>query len=380
MRGLASCVVSLVLVGLLGLVAACAGESAVVDNGPTWHIDSVPIVSIGDMGGDFEPPFGFVQGATLVGDTMVVLGDREHHQLRYFDRNGSLVRTVGREGEGPGEYRYLYHFQRCGDSLHVSDIHRGLWNVYSTDGTYVRSYPDQAPRTGAASTFALACNAHGMFIRHAYPSTDAQEIIKLRPMIPVWLANSAGDMVADLGDFPGPEVLARPMRSWDLFPLGKVTSIAIGRDRAYVGLADTSTILTYRLDGTLISAIEAPFAPRATTEADRERYRLFDTLGQHSRIVRSNLRRWEQFQFPDQLPAYTALMIDATDLLWVRASPPDTGTVVRWVALSLTGTFVGDVDLPASLEVSEIGADYVLGIETSLTDGSQHVRAYRLRR
>jgi hypothetical protein len=64
----------------------------------------------------------------------------------------------------------------------------------------------------------------------------------------------------------------------------------------------------------------------------------------------------------------------------VRASPPDTGTVVRWAALTQTGTFVGDVDLPGGLEVSEIGEDYVLGIETLLRDGSQRVRAYRLHR
>jgi hypothetical protein len=366
---------------MFGLVG-CADKPPGQEGGSlaTWRIDSAPIVSLGDSGGEFGPPFGFVQGATLVGDTMIVLGDRENHQLRLFDSEGNLIRTFGRQGEGPGEYRYLYHFQRCGDSLHVSDIHRALWNVYSTDGRYVRSYPDWSPGTGAKPTFALACNADGLFVRYPYPSTDVQEIIKVRPMVPIWLANASGDIVADLGDFPGPELLVRGWRSWDLYPLGKLTAIAIGKDRVYVGLADTSSILTYRLDGTLLSAIEPPFPPRATTEADRERYRLLDTLGQHPLIVGGALRRWESFQFPDTLPSYSALRVDAADLLWVRAFSPASGSVVRWVALTQTGTFVGDVDLPVTLEVAEIGIDYVLGIETDLMDGSQHVRAYRLYR
>jgi hypothetical protein len=187
-------------------------------------------------------------------------------------------------------------------------------------------------------------------------------------------------MVADLGDFPGPELLARPGQSWGLHPLGKVTAIAIGNDRAYVGLADSSVVLTYRLDGTLLATIDTRSPPREVTEADREHYRWLDTIGRNDRSPDRSRDRWKEFEFPVRLPAYTALMVDASDLLWVRGFPQGAARSVRWAALTETGTLVGTLDLPAELEVFEIGVDFVLGIETDPATAAQHIRAYRLHR
>ena len=99
------------------------------------------------------------------------------------------------------------------------------------------------------------------------------------------------------------------------FPLGKVTAVAIGANRAYVGMGDSATILTYRLDGTLLSAIETGLLPRPTTESDREYYRMLDTLGQDSLMTRGAIKRWQTFEFPATLPAYSSLRVDGNDLL-----------------------------------------------------------------
>lgn len=367
---------------LLGAVVACGGggERQPADPIATWHIDTLPFLDIGGEAGDTMPPIGRAVGVAAVSDTTYVVADRAHHQLHYFNHVAQRVGSAGRQGDGPGEFRFIQGISRCGDSLHILDIDHLRWAVTALDGVPVRSYPVVAP-TGVAERvpYAWACNGDGNFIRMEYPLPAAEQPSRVRPQVRIWLSNSSGGVSAELGSFPGPELLVHRL-TMRPFPLGKRSLIAIGADRAYVGLADSSTILTYRLDGTLISSINTPYHPRGTTEGDREAFRLLDTLGKDSTGVHAALRRWGTFDFPPAVPAYTALVVDGTDLLWVRAFPQPLAASVRWAALTKNGILVGTVDLPTVLEVFEIGVDHVLGIETSSADGSQRVRGYRLRR
>ncbi len=110
------------------------------------------------------------------------------------------------------------------------------------------------------------------------------------------------------------------------------------------------------------------------------RWRLLDTLGKDDEEVASRLRYWQRFEFPPTVPAYTAMLVDRDDNLWVRSFPRSADNLVRWVVFDPTGKEIGSLDLPATLEVFDIGSDWVLGIETRLSDGGQQVRMYRLHR
>lgn len=154
--------------------------------------------------------------------------------------------------------------------------------------------------------------------------------------------------------------------------------LALGRDRAYYGAADSFLVNVFDLQGKPLPSIQKPSVPLGTTEADRARYRLLDTLGKKD--VARRLHQWEQFTFPPTVPAYTAFLVDREDNLWVRMFPRSEENRVRWVIFSPRGAEIGSLDLPDVLEVHDIGADYVLGIETRQEDGGQQVRMYRLHR
>lgn len=123
-----------------------------------------------------------------------------------------------------------------------------------------------------------------------------------------------------------------------------------------------------------------PYQDLATSEADRERFRLLDTLGLEQAEIDWRVREWQTFEFPPTVPAYTALLVDRQDNLWVRLFPRSEENLVRWLIFSPTGAELGQVDLPGTLAVNEIGIDYVLGVETKLPEGGQTVRLYRLHR
>lgn len=80
----------------------------------------------------------------------------------------------------------------------------------------------------------------------------------------------------------------------------------------------------------------------------------------------------------DQLPPYTAVLTDIEGMLWIVLSVSgDARTHLR--ALRDDGKVLGDVQIPKSLVVLEVGSEYVLGLRNG-EDGEQHILLYRLNR
>ena len=54
-----------------------------------------------------------------------------NNQLHVFDSAGSHVSTVGRAGEGPGEYRGVRRLNVAGDTIHLVDARNARWTTLS---------------------------------------------------------------------------------------------------------------------------------------------------------------------------------------------------------------------------------------------------------
>jgi hypothetical protein len=91
------------------------------------------------------------------------------------------------------------------------------------------------------------------------------------------------------------------------------------------------------------------------------------------------LRLIDQSPTPDSLPAYDRMLIDRDGALWLREyrAPPDVR--VAWNVFDRSGRWLTRVDLPAQLDVRDIGADYLIAITRDSLD-VELVRLYRLTR
>lgn len=61
--------------------------------------------------------------------------------LRLYDRDGSGLGPLARQGSGPGELRYVTGIVAVGDSMYVIDMGNGRVTVYDPDLVYVRDFP-----------------------------------------------------------------------------------------------------------------------------------------------------------------------------------------------------------------------------------------------
>jgi hypothetical protein len=79
-------------------------------------------------------------GVAVDGAGRLYVGDRAPVGIKVFDRSGAFVRSIGRDGEGPGEYRspiVAIH----GPHLIVQDPRLARLTVYDTSGALLRTWP-----------------------------------------------------------------------------------------------------------------------------------------------------------------------------------------------------------------------------------------------
>ena len=134
----------LVISGLPMIFPACDaarhGEPGPSDPGPepaSWTVEAVPRVEIGTT---FEPAATALHrphSPWLQRDQVFVANSQR--EIRVFDLSGNLRRTIGRIGEGPGEFRQLWAFRPLSTGqVATFDIGRNRIQVLDSTGGFVR--------------------------------------------------------------------------------------------------------------------------------------------------------------------------------------------------------------------------------------------------
>jgi hypothetical protein len=161
---------------------------------------------------------------------------------------------------------------------------------------------------------------------------------------------------------------------------GRQTAIASGDGRVYIGAADRPEIIAVSIDSHAADTLRLPLASVPLTQADIDAEKVVQ-LAAAAPDRRAGIEaEFATHPFPETVPPYAALVVDAEDLLWVQEYPRAATPLVRWWVLSPDGAVVAQANLPTYLEVFEIGQDYVLGRYLDPVEAVPQVRMYRLRR
>lgn len=348
------------------------------DAAAAWTVDSAPAVEIGVVDGDAPYLLDRVAGATRLPDGRIVVADGGSNQLRFFDSTGAFLATAGREGPGPGEFRYLRALKRCGaDSLFAFDINWQL-KVFTADGELVREMVVHEPER-PLSPYELACSPTGLFAISGWGERPQRpQLGFFSSMTEVWVLDAGGREIASLGEHVGSERLGTSGGSRP-HPFGRSTALAAAREGIYLGSGERFEVRRYAHDGQLARIQRAPAEDLSIGAAMLDAYReerLARTTESNRPLVERELR---DMPLPSGYPAFTSMVADAAGYLWVeRFRAPGDGTR-RWGVFSPDGAFLGHVLVPAELELLEVGDDYVLGVARD-AEGVERVRLHTLHR
>jgi hypothetical protein len=358
----------LLSVALQAYAAPSRAQSYVIDPRPTWTVQGTAP--------DGVPVFGRVAGATRLGDGAIVVADGSANALRFFDALGRVTRTVGRRGEGPGEFRQLGWVRQCAhDSLFAFDIFPRRISVFSASGRFVRQFlapgvPDR-----------VACSRHGKLAilgggRGAQPP---EGVTLWRRKGPLSIADTRGILTRELGDVLASEIARAPNGGWLPRLGGPRANIAVARDRVVVCPTDSDAVAVYSLTGVRRRSIPLRVPPRAPSRRDLERLADAEVAlappGELRDTVRQRLLR---LPAPARLPVCSNVLTDPDENVWVVLSVfGDSVTTLR--VFGRDDRVLGDVSIPAALEIHEIGSDYLLA-SGETPEGEPWVRMYRVRR
>jgi hypothetical protein len=227
------------------------------------------------------------------------------------------------------------------------------------------------------SPYNLSCSRSGYFLITGWGEQAFQQVIGFyQATAPVSLLDRDGNLVLDLGEHLASERVGTERGSRP-HPFGRSTELALADDRIFVGGAGQLEVQAFSMAGDPTAILRGPPIDLTIRGEDVDRYR-------EERLARVDAqdrpaveRRVREMPMLEQFPAYTDLRVDPEGNLWVqRFLRPGDGRNL-WTVFAADGAMLGDVEIPTDLEITEIGADYVLGVATDEMD-VERVRLHRL--
>lgn len=351
-----------------------------------WRLSPEPVLEIGTIEGDEAYVFGRIRGAVRLSDGRIAVADAGAPDLRIFDAEGRHVRTLGREGEGPGEFQGPSLLGALpGDTLVVVDGQLRRISLFHPDAGFIRSATpgDEVPGfLQAVGMFGSGAVVYGSTVNEG----GVAEGFDRRPIEFRSLALD-GRLSAELGTFPGYERVQALMSGDEgtavmvgTAPFGKEAATAVGEHRFYCGVQDTWEINVLRPDGSLERLIRWNRPPRPVTDEDVAAFVEDQVADLPDNDLAIRYRRlYRDAPVPALHPAHGSLRVDRLGWLWVQEARVSDDEPNRWILVDPEGRVAGAVDLPSRFTIEDVGADYVLGRQVDDL-GVYYVRMYALTR
>jgi len=332
--------------------------------------------------------FSRIADIERLADGRIAVLDGGSRELRLFSADGVYEQSIGRAGDGPGEFQFAAGFQILdGDIFQVDDVLRRI--RYSVDGQLVDHAVLDMNRVFEATGAVPGCTGLPTFLDDdvfvCIEDNSATTVSQRQPG-PWYMTQTVMrlpwtlDSVDTVGVFLEDEALIishggrlrfvfRPK-----YPEGFLTQ---GGDPRFFAFTQTDA---YRIelrtwDGEPIRFIDRPSGHRDLTP-EEIRSGLQNTA---SRLFFDTLRvgAAENVAPPaDSISVLTGLLIDDLNRIWARAEDPSREPAVWYDLFEFDGRYLGPVDVPVGFTPVQITEDFVLGIRKDELD-VEYVEMYR---
>ena len=330
-----------------------------------WRIGPEPSVSIGRREGEDPYLLYRAMDATILADGRIVVANGGSDELRFFDSTGSHLASRGGQGEGPGEFLQLRSLEPWpGDSIVAWFGPRANISVFDSGGNYGR-------------TIEINDGSQPWLWRPASTSVRGSILtvllLEYADTLVMELRDGEGGLRTSLGTHPSwePSVLVdegteREMQHVPTFSREPVWGV--WGDLVAIGVTSRYEIKAYGADGSLARIVRREHSPRVPTPEDVEAYIESDVLPDYPDATPSeqedHRRDYRSVPVAEHFPAFTSIMIDKLDHLWIREYdlPREERPAPLWTVFDPEGHVMGFVETPAGLwMLYEIGEDYILG-------------------
>jgi hypothetical protein len=319
----------------------------------------------------------------------VLVADGAESRLIRYSRDLETASVLGREGQGPDEYRQPDGlFALPGDSTLMTDLGNGRIAVLDPDGTIVRTAP--IAREGDDGSLMLllprATDAEGgiWFTTRTGPGMRLEDSVRVRRLEP---GTGAIESVAGLAPPPisrstsggGGRQEERVMP----IPFGPEDDWAVGPGGLAIVRAEPYRVERVNPDGELVLGPEIAWEPVEVKRADKEEWLdalsggLMVMVTEENGVRNTNFRRGgrppgmdlDSFEWPETKPAFVprGTFVDFAGRVWVRRNVM-AGEPPLYDVFGPDGRRSGQVELPPGRRLLGFSRDYVYMARTDELD------------
>jgi len=343
-------VLAAIVMGILALKAIAVTQTkALADLYKTGKIRFVPEIAITDeaMGGkDF-----FNNPADLALDDRgnLFVCDSRANNIKVFDASGKYLRTIGKAGQGPGDFNYPIEIEFGAGRFFIRELMNGRVSILNREGVFLKSILIQELGTIWWNIVALP---DGRFVVEKErtniqnPGQPQECRIELYSSEfefakPVYAQKIWRNKYITEPRSTNVPIPFSPLVYWNTTSDGKIV----------IGYSEKYEIEIHDPDRGKIGSFAHAFRPVEVTSADKEQY--FKGMGTTYSLSSgaSTFQRGapdyivKLTKFPKFKPPYNAIRIDPEDNIWVRLYGATLGIGSSFDAFKPDGTFIGTVKL-----------------------------------
>lgn len=345
--------------------------------GAPAEIEGTPYRTVGEVPGDtLQELFGVVT-PFLLPDGRLVVPVAEAGVIRVFGPDGAFQRSLGRRGDGPGEFTRLSTAWSRGDTIEAYD--QALMRVtrFPPDGA-AEVIPVQGP--GRLESVPGALPDGWLFVAIAGGAPSGRDRLVYHRFA------RDGTYLGELAELEG----MHRFRTDGLVgpdPLSPMARVAVAGGRVYLAETFTPAVTVVDSGGT---RREVTWEAGTSASPEAAFQAILDSADARAASGRSPAIRRQIGAFPvrDRVPAFWDFRVDAEGFLWVQPFVPGKHSMAlmggsrgdgEWWILSSEGARVGSVTVPEGLHPTQITADAVVGVFRDPL-GVESVRVHRLLR
>ncbi len=273
---------------------------------PQRTVSFVHELAIGEKEEDklFQPA-----GVTVSNDGRMFILDRSDMTVKVYDVNGAYVQSIGRMGDGPGEFKGVTGMLFTPDGhLAVLDIQLRRVSIFNGQGAFIKSCQLTQPMIRfyllTDSTFTGDANLYGekhqLFVK-TYDFTG-KELLSFGQFTPAEFKTLRQTNVAFSISLP--------------YPVMSVFAGDLQRQWLYHCRNDQYLLEVYDRSGRLFRKIDRPYAPVAVTDKDKEDY--YSGFDKNSNPIFTKMAR--EVELPKNRTITELLLTDDHGNLWLKTN------------------------------------------------------------
>ena len=267
-------------------------------------------LSIGEVEGDENYMFGSGIAFSTDDEGKFYVSDHDMHRILKYDTEGKYLLTIGREGQGPGEFRSLSAARFDKDNnFYITDAGNNRISFFDKNGKYLR----QIRMTERYVNPYI--NSKGFIVANKWNMSQEGNVRKQTSLHGLFdnEFNLVAELFKDEIETPLPtgadasslgDYLAKTYSRLAFRP--QVITKLADNDFIYLGYPDKYEINIYSPEGKLVKKITRDHDPLQVTEKDKESLIKVISESMSSTVITDDIKKqaFQKIKYPKYKPAY----------------------------------------------------------------------------